>query len=211
MIFPQKGIILRNKQELTALNKKSHKEHPRSSQAWDTNVRRPPEDYITKISEELEGRVAKKLSHKFIRTENCILGPLSRFEEFLLSPLVQGVPGPFWGRPGRQMEKTRKKMRIVPWRILILKRGSRWVSISKNLTQQKHTAGLFFSETLSIHSQKSVEQTSLGCYRYCLPQLNPSRPTLSEKNLISVYSPDFSQLFCKNVDCFSFKCQSSTF
>ena len=46
-------------------------------------------EYITQVSEEIEGRVAKKLSQEFSRTELSILGALSQLEEFLLNPQVR--------------------------------------------------------------------------------------------------------------------------
>ena len=41
------------------------------------------------MSEEIEGRVTKKLSKEFSRTESRILGALSKVDEFLLNPQVQ--------------------------------------------------------------------------------------------------------------------------
>ena len=43
--------------------------------------------------EEIEGRVTKKLSQEFSRTENRILGALSRLDDFLMNPLIQGHSG----------------------------------------------------------------------------------------------------------------------
>ena len=42
------------------------------------------QDYISQISEEIEGRVTKKLSKEFNKTELCSLGALSKLDEFLL-------------------------------------------------------------------------------------------------------------------------------
>ena len=53
---------LRNKRKLAALNKKNHEERHRSNLARDTKVPRTQEFYITRVSEEIEGRVTKKLS-----------------------------------------------------------------------------------------------------------------------------------------------------
>ena len=61
--------------------------------ARNTNVPRSQEDYITQVSEQIEGRVTKKVSHEFSRTENRILSALSRLDEFLLNPLIQGHSG----------------------------------------------------------------------------------------------------------------------
>ena len=61
--------------------------------AQNSNVPRSQEDYITQVSEEIEGRVTKKLSQEFSRTENRILGALARLDDFLMSPLLQGHSG----------------------------------------------------------------------------------------------------------------------
>ena len=87
---------LRNKRKLAALNNENfdeHPEHPTSSVSQNTNVSRSQEDYITQISEDFESRVTKKLSQEFSRTENRILGAVSRLDEFLLNPLIQGHSG----------------------------------------------------------------------------------------------------------------------
>ena len=84
---------LRNKRKLVALNKKNFEEHPRSNLVQHTNVPRSQDDYITQVPEGIEGRVTKKLSQEFSRTENRILGALSRLAEFFLNPLIQGHSG----------------------------------------------------------------------------------------------------------------------
>ena len=75
---------------MAALNKENCEEHPRSNLAQNSNVPRSQEDYITQVSEEIEGRVTKKLSKEFSRTENRILGALARLDDFLMNPLIQG-------------------------------------------------------------------------------------------------------------------------
>ena len=61
--------------------------------AQNSNAPRSQEDYITQVSEEIEGRVTKKLSQEFSRTENRILGALARLDNFLMNPLLQGHSG----------------------------------------------------------------------------------------------------------------------
>ena len=55
------------------------------------------QEYISQVFEEIEGRVTKKLSIEFSRTESRILGALSKLDEFLLNPQVRtcsvAVPG----------------------------------------------------------------------------------------------------------------------
>ena len=83
----------RNKKKPAALNKENCEEHPRSNLAQNSNVPTPQEDYITQVSEEIEGRVSKKLSQDFSRTENRILGALALLEDFLMNPLIQSHSG----------------------------------------------------------------------------------------------------------------------
>ena len=84
---------LRNKRKLAALNKENCEEHLRSNLAQNSNVSRSQEDYKTQASDEIEGRVTKKLSQEFSRTENRILGALARLDDFLMNPLIPGNSG----------------------------------------------------------------------------------------------------------------------
>ena len=61
--------------------------------AQNSNAPRSQEDYITQVSEEFEGRVTKRLSQEFSRTENRILGALARLDDFLMNPLIQEYSG----------------------------------------------------------------------------------------------------------------------
>ena len=61
--------------------------------AQNSNVPRSQEDYITQISKEIEGKVTKRLSQEFRKTENRILGALARLDDFLMNPLIQGHSG----------------------------------------------------------------------------------------------------------------------
>ena len=46
------------------------------------------QEYISQVSEEIEGRVTRKLSKEFSRTQSRILGALSKLDDFLLNPQV---------------------------------------------------------------------------------------------------------------------------
>ena len=61
--------------------------------AQHSKVSRSQEDYITQFSEEIEGRVTKRLSQEFSRTENRKLGASARLDDFLTNPLIQGHSG----------------------------------------------------------------------------------------------------------------------
>ena len=86
-------MTTRNKRKLAALNKENCEEHPKSNLAQNLRAPCSQEDYITQVSEEIEGRVTKKLSKEFSRTENRILGALARLDDFLLNPLLPGHSG----------------------------------------------------------------------------------------------------------------------
>ena len=86
-------MTTRNKRKLAALNKEDCEEHPRSNLAQNSSPPRFQEDYITQVSEEIEGRVTKRLSKEFSRTENRILGALARLDDFLMNPLLPGSSG----------------------------------------------------------------------------------------------------------------------
>ena len=79
---------LRNKRKLAAVSRETP-ESTRSGRA--PNVLDPEltQEYIPQVSEEIEGRVTKKLSKEFSRTESRILGALSQLDEFLLNPQVR--------------------------------------------------------------------------------------------------------------------------
>ena len=54
-------MIIRNKRKLAALNRENCEEHPRSNLAQKSDAPRSQEDYITQVSEEIEGTVTKRL------------------------------------------------------------------------------------------------------------------------------------------------------
>ena len=61
-------MATRNKRKLATLITENCEEHLRSNLVQDSNVPRSQEDYITQVSEEIEGRVTKKWSQEFCRT-----------------------------------------------------------------------------------------------------------------------------------------------
>ena len=79
---------LGNKRKLAAVSKETH-ESTRNSRGQNTLDPESTQDYISRVSEEIEGRVTKKLSKEFSRTESRILGALSKVDEFLLNPQVR--------------------------------------------------------------------------------------------------------------------------
>ena len=78
---------LKNKRKLASLNKENCEDIRGAT--WHKIQKFP--DYksidISQVSEEIQGSVTKKLSQEFSRTENCILGALSRLDDFLMNPM----------------------------------------------------------------------------------------------------------------------------
>ena len=129
---------LRNKQTLAAFNKDNCGEQPRSNLAQNTNVPRSQDDYITQISEEIEGTVTKTLSKEFSWTKSPILGALSQLDEFLLNTLIPGhsrTQDPLRRRPGSHLAQTREQLRTTPRVILIMRRASLRVRLQEALVQ----------------------------------------------------------------------------
>ena len=86
----------RNKKKLAAVSRETS-ENTRNTQSRNTIDQEMAQVYISQVSEEIEGRVTKKLSKEFSRTESRILGALSKLDDFLLNPHVRtssvAVPG----------------------------------------------------------------------------------------------------------------------
>ena len=87
---------LRNRRKLAAVSRETP-ESTRNSRGQNTLDAKSTQDYISQVSEEIEGRIIKKPSKEFSRLESRILGALSKLDEFLLSPHVRtcsiAVPG----------------------------------------------------------------------------------------------------------------------
>ena len=79
---------LRNKRKLAAVSGETP-EVSRSNRGQNVLDPESTQDCISQVSEEIEGRVTKKLSKEFSKTESRILGALSKLDEFLLNPQVR--------------------------------------------------------------------------------------------------------------------------
>ena len=109
---------LRNKRKLAAVAGKAQEEYPRIGQSRNTSVPRINEKYITQLSEGTEGRVVKKLSQEFSKTESRILGALSQLDEFLLNPQLRtrsgSVPGTFRNTKVENQEQNEDRSQDDP-------------------------------------------------------------------------------------------------
>ena len=132
---------LRNKLKLAAVTKETQEEHPRNGQSRNTSVPRINEEFITQVSEEIEGRVTKKLSQEFSRTESRILGALSKLDDFLLNPEIWTHSETVAGTFRNTIVKNQGTNEDTPRRILILKQASSAARLHKTLAQKLHVTG----------------------------------------------------------------------
>ena len=106
---PSLMATLRNKTKLAAVARETP-EGTRSSRAQNVLDPELTQDYISQVSEEIEGRVIKKLSKEISKTESRILGALSKLDEFLLKPQVRicsvAVPGTSRNNTSENRETT---------------------------------------------------------------------------------------------------------
>ena len=65
------------------------------------------QDYNSQVSEVIAGRVTKKLSMEFSKTESRILGALSKLDEFLLNPQVRTCSVAVLGTSGNVNSENR--------------------------------------------------------------------------------------------------------
>ena len=79
---------LRNKRKLAAVSRETP-EGSRSSRGRNVLDPELTQDYISQVSEEIEGSVTKKLSKEVNKTESRILGALSKLDEFHLNSQVR--------------------------------------------------------------------------------------------------------------------------
>ena len=79
---------LRNKKKLAAVSSETP-EKTKKSQSQNMVDPEMAQKHISLVSEMIDGRVTKKLSKEFSRTESRILGALTKLDEFLLSHRVR--------------------------------------------------------------------------------------------------------------------------
>ena len=100
---------LRNKSKLAEVSRETP-EGSRSSRAQNVLDPESAQDYISQVSEEIKGRVTKKLSKEFSKAESRILGALSKLDELLLKPQVRtcyvAVPGTSRNNNSENQETT---------------------------------------------------------------------------------------------------------
>ena len=100
---------LRNNRKLAAVSRETP-EGSRGSRAQNVLDPELTQNYISQVSEEIEGRVTKQLSKEFSKTESRILGALSKLDELLLNPQARtcsvAVPGTSKNNNSEKRETT---------------------------------------------------------------------------------------------------------
>ena len=98
---------LRNKRKLAAVSRETP-EGSRDSRGQNVLDPELTQEYISQVSKEIEGRVTKKLSKEFSKTESRILGALSKLDEFLLNPQVRTCSVAVQGTSGNANSENRE-------------------------------------------------------------------------------------------------------
>ena len=96
-----------NKRTLAAVARETP-EGTRNSRAQNTLDPELTQNYISQVSDEIEGRVSRKLSNEFSRTESGIFGTLSEPDEFLLNPQVRTFSVAVSGTTGNNISEKRE-------------------------------------------------------------------------------------------------------
>ena len=103
---------------MAAVEREIKKEHLKNGQLRNISVPRINQEYITQVFEEIKGKVSKKLSQDFSKTESRILVALSRLDEFVLDPQVrthfETVPGISRNTDVEDQEPTGDRSQNVP-------------------------------------------------------------------------------------------------
>ena len=110
---------LRNKRKLAAVSRETP-ENTRKSHSRNTLAPGMTQEYICKVSEEIEGKVTEKLSNEFNWTESRVLDALSKLDELLLNPQVWTCSVIVPEHPGITNQKTGSPLGIVPHAIIVL-------------------------------------------------------------------------------------------
>ena len=98
---------LRNKRNEAAVCRET-RANTRNSQSQNTLDPGMAQEYISKVSDEIEGRVSRKLSKEFSQMESRILGALSKLDDFLLNPQVRTCSGSVPGTSRNNNSKNRE-------------------------------------------------------------------------------------------------------
>ena len=98
---------LRNKRNLAAVSRETP-ENTGNSQSQIPLDPSMAQEYMSQVSEEIEGRVTKNLSKELSRRESRIFQVLSKHDEFLLNPQVRTCSVAVTGTSGNNDSENRE-------------------------------------------------------------------------------------------------------
>ena len=127
---------LRNKKKLAAVSRETP-EGSRSSRGQNVLDPELTQKYISQVTEEIEGRVTRKLSKEFSKTELRILGALSKLDEFLLNPQVRTCSVAVQGTSRNANSENREFHGIAPQMIPIPKWGIFLTTLVNSIAQRQ--------------------------------------------------------------------------
>ena len=139
---------LRNKRKLAVVSRETP-EGSRSSRTQNVLGPELTQDYISQVSEEVEGRVTKKLSKEFSKTKSRILGALSKLDEFLLNPQLRTCSVAVPGTSRNTNWETGRPLGIAPQTIPTPKWGIFLITLANSKAQRQ-------KPTLAVTSVKIV-------------------------------------------------------
>ena len=154
---------LRNKRKLAAVSRETH-ESTRNSRRQNTLDPESTQEYISQVSEEIEGRVTKNLSKEFSRTESRILGALSKLDEFLLNPQVPTCSVVVPGTTRNNNSENRETTGILPQTIPAPKLVTLFTNLVSWIPQRQKT-------TLTVRtgeSARTIESVEKILYDFSL-------------------------------------------
>ena len=127
-------------------------EHSRNGQSRNTSVPRINEEYITQVSEEIEGRI--RLSQEFNRIESRISDALSKLDEFLSNQQIQThsktVPGTFRNTNVENQGTNEDDSQSDPHPEAGIFRGQTTQNSGPKDCRDRYQQSSFFFETLRI-------------------------------------------------------------
>ena len=129
---------LRKRRKLAAVSRETP-EGSRGSRAQNVLDPESTQDYISQVSEEIEGRVTKKLSKEFSKTESRILGALSKLDELLLKPQVRTCSVAVPGSSRNNNSENRETTGIVPQTMPTPKWGIFLITLVNSTAQRQKT------------------------------------------------------------------------
>ena len=166
---------LRIRRKLAAVSRETS-ESTRNSRSQNTHDPELAQDYISQVSEEIEGRVTKKLSEEFSRTESRILGALFKLDEFFLSLQVRtcslAVPGTSRNSDSENREPTGDRSPNDPCSELVHSShysghlNSSEVEEFPHIPQTETAHETLSSCVAELNHWFSVQYACVGCHRH---------------------------------------------